>query len=264
MIVKYCHEEHNCLKGSKLLIGNTYKYRSIENDELRDDGEGTFDFSIEILEGATLPTQWANLIFQGIIAFGNAPPIRFPGRFDAHIESVEIDAVRENDIVFKHAKANIKFSDLNKFVFCTSSVELDPMAERPFQQYNDFWVVGQSQDQLDNFAGRIASALLHQMKFQNLKMQLTDKRVADFKNLVINVEHRKVEYVERNLVINKELIGNFDAIIRTYLSSSFVKTKNFSREREYRFVFSPIINNQIIEVSNTDVLLDLNLLTAYF
>ena len=81
-LIKFCKPEHNIYRGAKLQIGNLFGYRRIENSEVRDETEGKYEFTIEFPEEIELDRRWANLLLQGVVAFGkteDAP--RFPGSF---------------------------------------------------------------------------------------------------------------------------------------------------------------------------------------
>lgn len=263
MIVKYCKPEHNAHSGSRLLVGNLEKYKNIENDELVDSGEGTFKFSIEFLEGAELSTDWANLLFQGQFSFGDTPTnIRFPGRIAVHVEDIRIAYVSADRVVFEHAKAEIEYSAPNALIFCTSISEGDPRTTCPFEGYSDYWRIGADQISLDQFAGRLGSAILQQMCLDSIDSDISNFRISDLKNLNLNVRHDRVKYVDRNLVIEKDTPQDAGKLIETYLDVPFCKPKSYSPEREYRFVFTLHNGNRIFPVKNKDLFLDLNLLTA--
>lgn len=262
MLVKYCNSEHNSMRGSKLLIGNLEKYRKIENDGLRDDGEGQFDFSIEFLEGARISSAWANLIFNGAIGFGDAPSIRLPGKFSAHIENMKIRRVEMDAVSFEYAKAKISYEVLNPFVFCCSDVNDSSMENCPFDFYDDSWTVAGNSGGADNFAVRVANMLMQQITLDNLDIAPNILTLNHLKRIGLNVMHRPVSYIERDLKITPDLAENFDHIMEAHLNIPFCKPEKYAPEREYRFLFTPVIDGRSIPVKNLDVFLDLNGLTA--
>lgn len=263
MIVKFCRKDHNCLKGSKLLIGNLEKYRTIEDAALRDEGEGTFDFSIELFEGVKVPSAWANLIFGGSIGFGSGTALRVPSSFNAYIDRCDIEYVADDIVSFRYASAKISYKAMNTFVFCTSQVEGDPMQNCPFPEYDDNWRVGINKSDLDSFSARVGNLLLQQLTEKNFTNKLRNLSLSELKRLGINIQHGPVKYVDRYLKITQQKSGQFEEIMQTYLSTAFTKPKEpFSKEREYRFLFSPYVDNQLLEASSDDVLLDINALTS--
>lgn len=263
MIVKYCHNEHNCLKGSKLLIGNLEKYRSIENEALRDKGEGTFNFDIEFLEGVKVSSAWANLIFGGAIGFGDSPGIRFPGSFNSNIKDCNIEYVSGDTVSFRHASASISYKVLNSFIFCTSMAEDDPMGSCPFPEYDDCWKVGVDKRSLDQFSARVGNLLLQQLTPSNFTGKLDNFSLSELKRISINIQHGPVKYINRSLKITADMANKFDEIMGTYLNVEFTKpAEPFQKEKEYRFVFKTIVDDFLIEASPQDVFLDLNSLSS--
>lgn len=263
MIVKYCNQEHNAHRGAKLLVGNLEKYRDIENAELADSGEGTFQFTIEFLEGAELSAEWANLLFQGAIGFGEVRnAIRVPGGVTVHAEDLRIERVLADRVIFEHAKAQIQYSSPNAFVFCTSMSEGDPLSTCPFRGYDDYWNVGADQASLNQFGSRVGGAILQQAALDYIDVKLTSVRLSDMKNMTLDVRHGPVKYVDRKLVITKDTPQDADHILNTYFDVPFCKPKSYSPEKEYRFVFTLHDGNRIYPIKKKDLYLDLNLLTS--
>ena len=263
MIVKYCNQEHNAHNGAKLLIGNLEKYKDIENAELADAGEGTFQFTIEFLEGAELSAEWADWLFQGLFDFTNSHnAIRLPGRVALHTEYLQIKKVLPDRVIFDHAKAQIKYSSPNAFMFCTSMSGGDPLSTCPFKGYDDYWNVGDDQVSLKQFARRIGDAILQQAPLDYIDAMLSDIRLAEMKNMDLDIRYGPVKYVDRDLIITKDTHQDVGQIIRTYLDVPFCKPISYSAEKEYRFVFTLNDGNRIFPVKKKDLFLDLNLLTS--
>lgn len=262
-IVKYCNSAHNVYKGSKLLIGNLNKYRSIEKAELLDASEGMFDFVIDISEGVSVPNAWANLIFQGSIGFGNvSSSIRLPGQFSTFIESVDIERIGGAETIFRHARAKISYETLNSFIFCCSNIVGEPEQFKPFNIYDDWWEVGNSNSSIDEFAFKVANLILNQAGLASISDNLTQVPIAAIKKLGINVRHGPVNYRPRELIITKDSPVDFAGLIQSYLDVPFCKPDSFSGEREYRFLFTPVIGNQSLSALDTDLLLDVNSIRA--
>lgn len=263
MYVKCCSAQHNALKGAKLLVGNLEKYRDIENHELVDKGEGTFSFAIEFLKGAKIPIAWANFLFQGAMGFGNTSgTIRLPGKFHTYIDKVEVNQVGLDFVEFDYAKVDIIYTAPNTYIFCVSVIEQDPMQSKPFPSYDDFWIVGRNAQDLTQFSNRVGSLLLTQLKGTNIDGGISNLSLAEASRIEINIRHGPVKYVQRNLVFSHETPESFNEVISRYLDVPFCKPSSFSEEREYRFIFAPIVGNRLLVPRKEDVLLDLHVLTA--
>lgn len=260
-IIKFCKKEHNVFNGGKLLIGNLEKYRSIENDELVDGGEGTFEFQIEFLDGAVISAEWANLIFQGLIGFGDTgKSVRLPGHVSAHVEELNINHVLGDKVDFKYARAKIQYTYPNAFLFCASMAQNESKEENPFEQYDDSWVVGSDQNTLNAFSARIGRLIIEQALGRHIARSTENLSFAMLKDLGVQIRHGPVQYVDRLLKITEETDQNFDNLIQQYLDVPFCKTKDYQNEKEYRFMFVPTAVDRLLTVENLDLFLEMHTL----
>lgn len=261
-LIKFCREPHLPRQSNSLLIGNLEKFRDLENKEIEDAGEGTFDFSIEFSKGATIPTAWANLIFQGSFAFGDTSnSIRLPGSISAFAEYLDIEKVSGGEVTFREARATINYSSLNSFLFCCSIGHTsDPMEENPFEGYDSCWQVADSDSSLHDFSQRVASLIHQQVTLENLEGRLDGLQLAKLGQFSVQLRHGPVNYMPRELCITQETEKDFDKLVGTYLNTPFCKPLSYSSEREYRFLFSITVGDRAISVKNKDLLLELNTL----
>lgn len=258
--VKFCESQHNALNGSSILIGNLQKYREIEKAEIVDDGEGGFDFIVDISGGAVVPNSWANLIFQGAIGFGDGEAVRVPGRVSAHIDSLHIEYTGEHETAFEHARAKIRYDCPNAFLFCTSMVAGDPKDENQFSSYDDFWEVAQGQGDQNRFATKLGQMIFATASAAYLESDLSHFSLAELQNMAIDVRHGPVHYVDREFLITKKTDQNFEMMIKKYLDVPFCKPVSYSKEKEYRFLFTPRLGDQIVPVKNKDLFVEVNVL----
>lgn len=112
-VVKFCKAEHDPSVGAKLRIGNLFEYRSIENAELKDQEEGTYEFSIEIDGPVELPLGWANALLPGFHFGGGEVFRRPPGSIDAKVEIARF-ASRVGNMLRRQVKLDNYGWDLSK------------------------------------------------------------------------------------------------------------------------------------------------------
>ena len=255
-LVKFCKPEHNIHHGAKLRIGTLHEYRTIENPELQDEAEGKYEFTIDFPEEIELDRRWANLLFQGMFAFGNTDDVpRFAGAFSAHAEKLHLVRQNADSIVLKDSTVKINRGVNDCLVFCMS---LLPNAEaKLFKQYEDCWTF--QEDKANTFSMRLANLIMNQAKLSSFDDSLSATHSPrSISQLTLNVRHRKVIYRDRHLIITEHNRPTFDELIEILINIPFVKPPEpFSKEEEYRFVFE-LQDEQRIYPPKAPILLTLN------
>lgn len=255
-LVKFCKPEHNIHRGAKLRIGTLHEYRTIENPELRDEAEGKYEFTIDFPEEIELDRRWANLLFQGMFAFGNSDDVpRFAGAFSAHAEKLHFVRQSENSVVLKDTTVKINRGINDCLVFCMSL--LPNVEAKLFEQYDDHWAF--PEDKANTFAVRLANLIMNQAKLADFDDSISASHSPNsIKNIFLNVRHRKVIYRERHLIITEHNRPTFEEMIETLSNIQFFKPPEpFSKENEYRFVFE-LQDEQRIFPPKAPILLTLN------
>lgn len=258
-LIKFCSPEHNIRQGAKLQVGTLYGYRSIENPELQDDAEGTYEFTIEFPEEIELDRRWINLLFQGSIGFGKTDDIpRFPGQFSTHIEKICIVRQTADCVVVKDTTVRISRSVNNSLIFCMSLLET--AESNPFKNYSDHWAF--PEQSANEFARRLGNLIFQQAKlssFENSISEILSPGTAG--TLSLQGQHKRVVYRDRRMRITEQIKPTFDELLQVLSDISFIKPECFSKENEYRFIFELNNGQRLFQPKKQNLLLSLNPLT---
>jgi hypothetical protein len=260
-LIKFCKAEHNIRLGAKLQIGTLFGYRNIENQEIRDDAEGKYDFTIEFPEEIELDHRWANLLLAPGMLFGSKREIpRFNGSFDAHVETMNVVRSLRDSVVLERTKIHINRSVNNCFAFCMS---LSEAAEKsPFKQYTDYWVIPDGR--VEEFARQLGNLIFQQAKLSYFDSSLTERHSPlTARSLSIGVMHRKVIYRDRHMRITRENKPSYEELVDLLSNVQFLKPPGFSKENEYRFVFELNDGQIVFPAKERNLLLNLNPLADF-
>lgn len=259
-LFKFCKSEHNIHRGAQVHVGTLFKYRHIENPELRDEAEGKYTFRITFPRPIELDRRWATLLLQGAIAFGDADNIpRFPGSYKTHVEKLHIVEHRGDSVVVEDTRIQIERDVPNCLMLCMS---VFPSAEtNPFRQYTDNWSIP---DHLANeFGRRLGSLIFQQAKLASFDESLIRAHsAATVATLSLNVRHQRVVYRDREMIITPESRPSFEELVKVLSDIAFVKPTKHSPEQEYRFVFELTDGRRIFPPKVDHVLLNPNVLTS--
>lgn len=259
-LVKFCNPEHNIHRGAQLQIGTLYKYRTIENPELRDDAEGTYDFEIDFPVEIELDRRWANLLFQRVFDFGGASEVpRFPGGMRVSVDRISIVRQTADSVVVADTKVRIQRTALNCLVFCMSHLETD--SPSPFENYADRWDI--PENRADDFGRRLGSLIYQQTKLLSFGNSFLERHSAStITSLKLMLRHQPVKYLDRRMIVTPDKRPTFEELIQTLSDVAFLKPKTYAREREYRFVYELVDGNQTCYEPTLDhVMVNPNLLT---
>jgi hypothetical protein len=259
-LFKFCRPEHNIHAGAQVQIGTLFKYRDIEDSELRDEAEGNYRFYVTFPNRIELDRRWTNLLLQGAIGFGDANDIpRFPGSFRTHIEKFHLVEHRGESVIVEDTRIRIERDVPNCLIFCMS---VFPNAEtNPLRQYADNWSI--PEHLANEFSRRLGSLI-----FQHAKLSSFDESLfrihspATVGTLSLNIKHQRVIYRDREMVITSESKPSFDELVKVFSDIAFIKPTKYSPEQEYRFAFELVDGRKIFAPKVDHLLLNPNVLTS--
>jgi hypothetical protein len=233
-LYKFCKPEHNAIRSHQLLVGSLQYYRSIENEEIADKGEGSYKFNIQFSDQIKIDIEIANLLFDGAIGYGNNHNFRIPGSFSAHVKHLEIGSVSDDFVIINKAEVQIDRVFPNIFIFCMS---IQPEnSKNPFQGYSDEWSI--PIQNANEFARIISMLIQENIRFSDIGHQITENNpISSLNRIQVAWQHKPVIYRDRDIIYNKDNLYNKDSLIETVINIPFVKPKKFSSENEYRFAF---------------------------
>ena len=229
VFAKFCAEKYNIKSGCNTVrLGTLYGYRTIENELLRDNGEGTFSYALEFPDYLEASPEW-------LASF------EFGGGGGLHIGAMKVDNGR-----VKVKNLNLSGSTHNCWIYCISkSIE---SAGSITDAHADKWTI--EADKVSGFANYIGSVLWSELTFQDLPADLTEKYSLQEiqQRLSLNVEIREVEYVDRFVLIKdpKEFTISDMEMLRDKVA--FIKPVKFKDEQEVRIAFWLMFDGKKISI----------------
>ena len=229
-LVKYCRPQDNITRGAQLRLGTLNEYRDIENDELRDESEGRYDFLVDfqgpaVVDNRTLQAMFGNALrLPGVVG-------RYSGEMQAYVHTMEVETTPHGVSIVRNASVEMSHLVSNCLILCTSRVDDgEDILPGPFAQYSDHWSIeGESADE---FARRLQTLIVEQIDAAML--ELGGSEIA---TLRASVSHGPVGYADRQPVLRADNFPTYEELASILNKLHFTKPIRFAREKEYRFVF---------------------------
>lgn len=237
-LAKFCPPEFNIKKGCNTIrIGTLYDYRTIENEKLRDAGEGTFTYSINFPKKTRVSNEW-------ISAF------QVDNNGSVHIGDMTIlgDGFLVKNIT-------LSGSSHNCWIFCVS--KSNESAGNVSQTHEDKWLI--PHEKINLLRDYLGSLLWSSVTAKDIPAHILENRslLEIQQNLGLYAEVRDVEYAERSITIADESELPADQIPHLRNSIPFIKPKIFEHEMELRFIFWLTYKNERISIENNTKILSL-------
>jgi len=237
-LAKFCPPEFNIKNGCNTIkIGTLYDYRTIENEKLRDAGEGTFTYNIKFPKLTKVSPEW-------ISAFD------IDSEGCANIEEMQIS---NGDILVKGV--TLSGSSHNCWVFCVSKGS--ESAGSVSETHEDKWLI--PNNKIDNLRDYLAKLVWSSVKTEDVPPDILKQySIQELnQNLGLISEYREISYSERSLIISDESELPPDQIPYLKNSIPFIKPILFEHERELRFVFWLTFKQEKISIVNNTKILNL-------
>ncbi len=242
LLRKHCFREHRLPEGPPiLLLGNLLSYRQMENQSLRDAGEGTHSFQIQAGEQITL----SNDAFRMLGSSGGFDNVTYVGAANYRPDLQEWTV--SGGVAFDVNVANC-------WVLCLTTNPLSNGAVGG--EYNSEWTIKESD--IPAFANEICAHL-----DQSVRMAHIDPReydligLSDFQKLKYRVRWGYVDYKDRITLLNSGASFQYMDLINVHMKSYFIKPQTFSHEREFRIIIEPFIENGQVSVSKKPLFMQL-------
>ncbi|WP_263224576.1 hypothetical protein [Pseudomonas alabamensis] len=253
LLAKSCKSKYNIKNGS-IKLGTLYEYRSIENDELVDKQEGMLTFNLNFRGKVEVPPKWFATISGGAIGFSGAEPIRFLGRQSAYFKHVHFESIGADKVILKDSSAVFSHESLNSFIFCVSRVRRTTDCIGIFKGCDDYWYLPEIR--ADRFARRLGQVLLNHIIEERKKGNHIIPAQVPSDKLKIMAEHRQVDYLSREIDLYKNSAIELEEFTKKMRSTAFTKPKSYKNELEYRFNFTIVSENCVVEPLVKSVFLD--------
>ncbi len=231
-LFKSCKPEHNIAKECKSLkLGTLYGYRREEDEDIRDEGEGTYHLELEFLEKITISKQTANILLHPIFSFGEFEPLQFSGDLHCVGSKIQVQSQADDTVHIQAEKISINRQVADRFVFCMSISDSKPPLIS--DEYSDHWAI--DNNEAEEFSRGIAKGLLASTIRKPSIVQGLSKN--NLKTLEVIYKHQKVSYLPRTHKLSKVNQESVDSYIRALTHMDFVKPEKYAPNLEYRFTF---------------------------
>lgn len=262
LLAKSCFKKDNLKARKTIRLGSLYEYRETESKQIADSSEGKISFKLKFDGKVEVDRKWFNTITENSVRLSlpgddDFEVVRFPGSLEAYFEKLQIDSISKdtNKVVLIDSSAIINREALNSFIFCISHVRKMRDSVGIFADYDDCWYMMASMK--DNFARKLGRLLLKKIKEEHQKGNFIIPKETNMSDLKVHVEHGSVSYVPREIHINNDSDFTLDDFMSNMYSMAFIKPPTpFSKEKEYRFLFTIISEGNTIVPRVNSLIID--------
>lgn len=217
-LTKFCDQKYNVRTGcNTVMLGTLYGYRTIEDEKLRDDGEGTFSYSLEFPDYIAPSPQWLSTFEVEGGGIGKLTDVRMvDGRVE--VKSVSLSGSTHNCWIFCISKSTGKAGGVT-------------------DTHQDKWTI--PADKIMGFGNYIGNLLFDDLTYQDLPADLTNRYSMQEiqQRLGIFFEVKEIEYVDRFVVVGREEDLQVSDIESLRDRVAFIKPIKFKEEQEVRLAF---------------------------
>lgn len=253
ILTKRCDQKYNIRSGKTVKVATLDYYRKTEIKQIRDEGEGKLSFHITVDKPTRIENRVWNALLQGGIVFGEETEGDIITSGDTIITSsgVSVKHTGHTHSIINKAEVFIESTSLDGLIFCMSQAKTTSDCIDLFPEYNDQWHMNAAS--AHSITNEIGTSLLNYIHDPENK-PITNS-AADRKEIGVYAQHGPVIYMPRHLIASD--FSNFDltGLLNKIKSISFIKPAEFSREKEYRFLFQLVHNNQTLDVKKPEVIL---------
>lgn len=256
LLAKSCAKSYNIKKGT-IKLGTLHEYRMTEKKEIADRQEGMLTFSI-IFDGTVkITSKWLNILAGGGISIGHTKNVlRFPGKTNLSTRGIHVISV-DNDsgtAIVKNTNILISRESPNSFVFCMSYIQNKNDCLEIFKEYDDYWYI--NSESIESFGKLLAQDLLKKIYDSHFTEDPIIPKTIDIDDVVIHFEHDHIAYLTRETHITGDSVELTEEFINKLYNMAFIKPESYKHEKEYRFSFTVIANNKVIEPIKKSIVLD--------
>lgn len=238
-LFKFCPTDKNPLNGCNTIrLGTLFGFRNIENELLRDEGEGEFEYKIRFPSLTQVSQEW---ISQFELGGGGSAQV---GRMVVVNGKISIEDV------------TLKGSDHNCWIFCVSMS--GDAAGNISEAHQDKWKV--PSPRVNDFVSYLTQLLWENISASDLPDSLLGGSSLHQiqTGLSLSAEMRAVKYVDRREInIYNEQDFPVERIKNLKAEIPFMKPKRFEAEREFRFAFWLNYKNERVSITDKAKILHL-------
>lgn len=243
-LAKSCNTKYH-IKNGTLKLGTLHEYRLTEDKQIADAEEGVRRFNIYFKGPVKIPNVWLNTLFGGTFGFGNGEIHRFPGPVRSKVISLRQNYTTDVFTELGDSLAIVTRETHNCFIFCMSDVPTREEAIGIFPTYDDCWFI--SKEQIETFGMEVSHLLREAIASGREAGNHIIPEKIDIERLIIGVEYGNVSYDSRDIGIGNNNLFCLDQLHKLLQDIEFTKPPTpFQKEKEFRFKFLLISNDQIV------------------
>lgn len=260
LLAKSCMKDFNIKKGT-IKLGTLQEYRETELQHIADKKEGHLKFKLIFDNLVELSNKWFNTLSGNQIRLGKASPFISPGSTNVNCEELDIAELTSEKMIVRYARVTIEQQSLNGFVFCMSSIRKTLDCIDIFPEYDDYWYMPQIRAL---HFGYVLGSLLRNAIIENHKKGNPITKELCIDDFSVNLKMGPVHYIPREIHITNDNKFELDELLEHLSHISFIKPPTpFKKEREFRFNYTIVSKNHIIEPSVKSIILDASELQQY-
>lgn len=253
LLAKSCSKRNNIKNGS-LKVGTLFEYRETEIQQIADKEEGYLWFNLKFDGDVKIQADYFNT-FNGLFRVGQVPGIKLPGSCQAQFIRMEIVDQDKDSITLRNSHIRVERQALNSFIFCVSLVRKMSDCIGIFPDYDDYWYI-REQNALE-FGRTTGRILLEKIKSEQANGNFILPKETNTKDLRMLVTPDKITYTPRDIHFNNTTIPTLGSLIQNMQSMAFMKPPvPFAREKEYRFLYTIISGDHIVQPIQKNVIID--------
>lgn len=254
LLAKSCMKDYN-IKHGTIKLGTLHEYKTTELKHIADPQEGYLKFKLKFDGTVEVEPKWFNALAGRAIQIGHEAPIRYPGKTNAQFKIMNIVRADAGKIILKNSEAIIERESLNGFVYCMSQVRKTRDCKNIFPEYDDYWFI--SEIKAMQFGVTLGGILRNAIIAGRASGKHLVPESMSIENFSVNIEMGLVQYIPREIHVSDGETFKLDDFMNKMASIAFIKPPiPFAKEREYRFNYTIISDNKIIEPSVKYTILD--------
>ncbi|MEG3111230.1 hypothetical protein SC127_10885 [Pantoea sp. T14] len=235
-IVKSCHSGFNPLNGRTIRIGSIDEYRQTEIEEIADEGEATFGFTVD-LKNADIPMALFEALQSGAGMLNDTEITMWSG--------MRQSSVIKGGMHIGQMKSRHLWHGRNCLAFCMSRLNAHEEASTLFESYDDYWYFEESC--LEQIGELIRQQVESKLR-QDMLESGNPKSLSRLEKFTCQLKVQQVIYSTRHVEISNfnpeaRSPGFLDKLFNNY---RYLKPQQFSHEKEIRFLFECFDDGELI------------------
>lgn len=245
-LVKSCQSVFNPLNGRTIRIGSIDEYRLTEIEEIADEGEATFGFTVE-LKKTDIPMELFDALQSGAGMLNDTEITLWSG--------IRQSRVVKGGMHIGEMKSRHLWRGRNCLAFCMSGLNSHEEASTLFRNYDDYWYFEES---CQEHIGELIRQQVESKLRQDMLESGNSKSLMRLENFTCQLKVQQVIYSNRHVEINNYNPGArglvfLNEVIHNY---RYLKPQSFSHEKEIRFLFECFDGEELIFPQFKSIIID--------